>query len=189
MKRNQRLKTLVFCAVLVAVQVVLSRFLSVNAWNTKIGFGFVPVVLAAALYDGLNRGAKDVKYTRMMERQMTERGYVMTEKEKERLFKPSKGFVAGFIAAAPSIALSVLSMIINIDGTNWVMNLLTRISLGHFLGLFTYMENLTPWLYLPLALVYPVAMGVAYTYGPKMWDYQVQQMEKAKREKRRKVNR
>ena len=56
MKRNQRLKTLVFCAVLVAVQVVLSRFLSVNAWNTKIGFGFVPVVLAAALF-GVRSGA------------------------------------------------------------------------------------------------------------------------------------
>ena len=36
-------------AVLIAVEIVLSRFLSVSAWNTKIGFAFVPVVIAAVL--------------------------------------------------------------------------------------------------------------------------------------------
>lgn len=51
MQRNsQRLKTLTLCAVLIAVQVVLSRFCSINAWNLKIGLGFVPVVIAAALF-------------------------------------------------------------------------------------------------------------------------------------------
>ncbi len=49
MRRNERLKNLTLCAVLIAVQVVLSRFCSINAWNTKIGFGFVPIVIAAAL--------------------------------------------------------------------------------------------------------------------------------------------
>lgn len=56
MKRNEKLKALTLCAVLVAVQVILSRFLSINAWNTKLGFGFVPVVLAAALL-GVRCGA------------------------------------------------------------------------------------------------------------------------------------
>ncbi|MBR3054062.1 MAG: folate family ECF transporter S component, partial [Firmicutes bacterium] len=36
-------------AVLIAVEIVLSRFLSISAWNTKIGFAFVPVVIAAVL--------------------------------------------------------------------------------------------------------------------------------------------
>ena len=37
-------------ALLTAIEIVLSRFLSINAWNIKIGFSFVPVVVAAMLY-------------------------------------------------------------------------------------------------------------------------------------------
>ena len=36
--------------ILTAVEIVLNRFLSVNAWNIKIGFSFIPVVIAAMLY-------------------------------------------------------------------------------------------------------------------------------------------
>ena len=43
-------RTLVTLAILVAMEIVLSRFLSISAWNTKIGFSFVPVVVAAMLY-------------------------------------------------------------------------------------------------------------------------------------------
>ena len=43
-------KTMVTCAALIAAAIVLSRFLSINAWNLKIGFTFVPVFLAAYLY-------------------------------------------------------------------------------------------------------------------------------------------
>ena len=46
-------KTMVTCAVLIAAAIVLSRFLSINAWNLKIGFTFVPVFLAAYLYGPL----------------------------------------------------------------------------------------------------------------------------------------
>lgn len=38
---------LVFMAVLVAMNIILSRFLSIAAWNLKIGFAFLPVVVAA----------------------------------------------------------------------------------------------------------------------------------------------
>ena len=41
---------MVTLAILVAMEIVLSRFLSINAWNIKIGFNFVPVVIAAMLY-------------------------------------------------------------------------------------------------------------------------------------------
>lgn len=54
-KKNAKTPTevlvnLVCCALLIALQVVLSRFLSFQAWNLKIGFSFVPVVLAARLF-------------------------------------------------------------------------------------------------------------------------------------------
>lgn len=56
-------KTMTTTAVLVAAAVVLSRFLSINAWNLKIGFTFVPVFLAAYLYGpwvgGLTGGLAD----------------------------------------------------------------------------------------------------------------------------------
>ncbi len=35
--------------VLTAMEIVLSRFLSISTWNTKIGFAFVPVAIAALL--------------------------------------------------------------------------------------------------------------------------------------------
>ena len=37
-------------AMLIALEIVLSRFLSINAWNTKIGFNFVPIVVAAVIF-------------------------------------------------------------------------------------------------------------------------------------------
>lgn len=43
-------------AVLTAVEIVLSRFLSINAWNIKIGFSFVPIVVAAILYGPIEAG-------------------------------------------------------------------------------------------------------------------------------------
>ncbi len=49
-------KTLVVMAVLVAVQVVLSRFASITAWNVKIGFGFVPIMLGGILLGPLGGG-------------------------------------------------------------------------------------------------------------------------------------
>ena len=49
-------KKLITLAVLVAMDVVLARFLSLNAWNTRIGFGFVPMVIAAMLYGPLSAG-------------------------------------------------------------------------------------------------------------------------------------
>ena len=51
-----RTKQLVTMGVLVALEIVLSRFLSFNAWNLKIGFSFVPVALAAILYGPLPAG-------------------------------------------------------------------------------------------------------------------------------------
>ena len=41
--------------VLVALEIVLSRF-TIHTWNLKIGFGFVPVVVAAIFYGPLAAG-------------------------------------------------------------------------------------------------------------------------------------
>ena len=49
-------KKLITLGVLVAMDVVLTRFLSINAWNTRIGFGFVPMVIAAMMYGPLSAG-------------------------------------------------------------------------------------------------------------------------------------
>ncbi len=43
-------KMLSTLGVLLALDVVLTRFLSYSVWNVRIGFGFVPVVLAALLF-------------------------------------------------------------------------------------------------------------------------------------------
>ena len=43
-------------ALLVALQVVLSRFLSIPTPVTKIGFSFVPIVIAARKYGVIDAG-------------------------------------------------------------------------------------------------------------------------------------
>lgn len=43
-------------ALLIALEIVLSRFLSLSAWNTKIGFAFLPVAAAALLLGWLEAG-------------------------------------------------------------------------------------------------------------------------------------
>ena len=55
-KQKFTTRTLTTLAMLIAIEVILSRFLSINAWNIKIGFGFVPVLIAAILYGPLAGG-------------------------------------------------------------------------------------------------------------------------------------
>lgn len=45
--RRMQTKLVVTIGLLAAMHIILSRFLSINAWNIKIGFAFVPVFLAA----------------------------------------------------------------------------------------------------------------------------------------------
>ncbi|WP_458408181.1 folate family ECF transporter S component [Anaerotignum sp.] len=47
---------LVLMAMLVAIQVILSRWLSINLWNLKIGFAFVPIALAGMLLGPVGAG-------------------------------------------------------------------------------------------------------------------------------------
>ena len=47
-KLNTRMITTI--GVLIAIEVVLSRFLSINLWSNKIGFAFVPCALCAMLF-------------------------------------------------------------------------------------------------------------------------------------------
>lgn len=55
-KTKKRIRFLACIAMLSAMQVVLSRFLSIQTPVVKIGFGFVPVMFAGALY-GAGGGA------------------------------------------------------------------------------------------------------------------------------------
>ena len=55
-KKMNRTHKLVLMAMLVAIQVVLSRFLSINLWNLKIGFSFVPIALAGMLLGPMAAG-------------------------------------------------------------------------------------------------------------------------------------
>lgn len=50
MKKKLSTKTIAAVGLLVAIHIVLSRFLSINAWNIKIGFSVVPVFIAAWFY-------------------------------------------------------------------------------------------------------------------------------------------
>ena len=47
---------IVLMAMLAAIQIVLSRWLSINLWNLKIGFAFVPIALAGMLLGPMGAG-------------------------------------------------------------------------------------------------------------------------------------
>lgn len=54
--RKYNTHILVTMAVLIAAEIVLSRFLSFAVWNMKIGFAFLPVVIAAVMLDPFKAG-------------------------------------------------------------------------------------------------------------------------------------
>lgn len=49
-------KSIVMMGLLISTEVVLSRFASISVWNLKIGFGFVPLVIAAILMGPVKAG-------------------------------------------------------------------------------------------------------------------------------------
>ena len=55
-KKISKTHSIVLMAMLVAIQVILSRFLSINLWNLKIGFSFVPIAMAGMLLGPLGAG-------------------------------------------------------------------------------------------------------------------------------------
>lgn len=56
MKNRARLRFICFAAILVAIEIVLNRFLSINTPGLKIGFSFVPIVIAAILFGPARAG-------------------------------------------------------------------------------------------------------------------------------------
>ena len=49
MKKGISIQKLAILGVLIAMEIVLSRFVSISTWNMKIGFAFIPVAAAAIL--------------------------------------------------------------------------------------------------------------------------------------------
>ncbi len=50
MSKKESLRAMTLCGMLIALDVVIARFLSVNTPITRIGFSFVPLAVAAYLY-------------------------------------------------------------------------------------------------------------------------------------------
>lgn len=48
--RKSEIKTIAYLAILIALEIVLSRFCSINTAGLKIGFSFVPIVVTASLF-------------------------------------------------------------------------------------------------------------------------------------------
>ena len=43
-------KDITILAVFIALDIILTRFFSINVWNIRIGFGFVPTIMVAHMY-------------------------------------------------------------------------------------------------------------------------------------------
>ena len=44
--KNWKTKKSISLSMLIALQIILTRMFSINAWNIRIGFGFVPMFFA-----------------------------------------------------------------------------------------------------------------------------------------------
>lgn len=49
-------KKIAYLSLLIALQVIFARFLSINAWNIRIGFSFLPVAVASIIFGPLYGG-------------------------------------------------------------------------------------------------------------------------------------
>ena len=52
--RSAKIRNIAYLAILVALEVVLNRFCSINTMGLKIGFSFVPIVITAVLFGPLS---------------------------------------------------------------------------------------------------------------------------------------
>lgn len=55
--KKMSVRTIAYLSVLLAMEIILSRFCSFSVWNMKIGLNFVPVVVAALWFGPLSAGA------------------------------------------------------------------------------------------------------------------------------------
>jgi len=56
LESKEKTKEFVILAALIAIEIILSRFLSITAWDTKYSLGFIAVMIAAMLYGPLAAG-------------------------------------------------------------------------------------------------------------------------------------
>lgn len=54
--KSKTIRMITTLSLLIAIEIILSRFFSIQTWNFKIGFGFIPVVIAGALYGPIAGG-------------------------------------------------------------------------------------------------------------------------------------
>ena len=182
--------TLLLLLTLTLVSLVfIQSFMGDYEWlNIALTVVYSLAVLAAMVYDGLQRGTQDCKYAALMERQQRERGHEITAAERARMYRPAKGWAAGFLGMAPLLLIAVVAVACGQEPPVLV-TLCVRISQGAVLGIFQYVDGLLPWFYLAAPVVFALCVGIGYMAGPKMWARQVRMMEKAKKEKRRRVAR
>ncbi len=55
-KRKINVRIVVIMGLMIAMQIILTRFLSIQAWNIKIGFGFIPIVITAIVLGPVEAG-------------------------------------------------------------------------------------------------------------------------------------
>ena len=54
--KNNSVKKLVEISLLIALEVILTRFCSINTATLRIGFGFLPIAIIAMMYGPLSAG-------------------------------------------------------------------------------------------------------------------------------------
>lgn len=187
---------------LMAVVSALGFFLSMAMVNDGLWL-WLRVVMSialplAAIYllliEGTNQGRLDRMFQNTMQTQEKVRGVAPSPREQERFFKVSKGFIAGFIAAAPGILLAILLIVLPQGDVYNNCTTVMRLMLSMFLGVFSLMETtlltmpsaLIGLMYLGMAVLLPLAYGIGYAQGEKQFQLMMKQINDSKRKKRRK---
>lgn len=108
-KKNKNTRIITALALLVAMEIVLSRFLSISCWNLKIGFSFLPVAVAAVVFGplaaGLSAALADFLGAVLFPIAAYFPGFTLTAF--------LRGLSFGLIYKKPSVASCVISVLIN----------------------------------------------------------------------------
>lgn len=148
---------------------------------------WLPVaVIALFVVRARKKGFADMSYNLMIERKTLNAGgqaYQPTPEEAEHCFKPSKGFLIGFVSFAPPVLFALLALIFSgVPSAFAVFDPICRILLNPYLLLFGFVidDVMAAYAFLPLSLILPLSYAIAYYTGGRRFRKEHPSLEEEK---------
>lgn len=156
-----RLITLNFVSIFI-VGIVISWDNEIYRWIVN---GIFTVVLFAFVWaDASSTGQKDVQKDKIINRKVTEEGYVPKGSEGKSFVKWF-GFAAGILAQVPVMLLIIVALFFK-DDVNIILIALARAWFMSYSQLVKSLESLVPYILFVFPVIFALVAGFGYLNGP-----------------------